>query len=210
MWSVCINRHSQSSPFTFHDLLNLQDRVLERGEPTLLFAELAPTVTLGNRQDPAQFEALRQEGVSVVPGHRGGLETWHGPGQWVGFVVCPIEKLAGDSRGVRKAVHSILHSVLGVVRRHVPAARIEEGDRLGIWSEQGKLVSIGIRVKNGWVTSGFALNVIPHEQSFSRIHPCGLSDAQPDFLLKNRSNPADWALLFESLPAQIVAEFERA
>lgn len=210
MWSVCINRHSPSSPFTFNDLLGLQDRVLEIGEPTLLFAEVAPTITLGNRQNPAQFEALKSEGIEVVSGQRGGLETWHGPGQWVGFVVCPIEKLAGDSRGVRKAVHAILNTVLAVVRKTEPAARIEEGERLGIWSDRGKLVSVGIRVKNGWVTSGFALNVIPSPVSFSRIHPCGLSDSQPDFLLKNRTNPAEWAVLFEGLPAQLHAEFERS
>lgn len=208
MWSVCINRHSKESPFTFQDLIDLQDRVLASGKPTLIFAELAPTVTLGNRQDPELFEPLRRQGIAVVNGHRGGLETWHGPGQWVGFVVTPIEKLAGDSRGVRRAVHAILDSVHAVVRDFEPRSRIEEGDRLGIWSDIGKLVSIGIRVKNGWVTSGFALNVIPKTESFLGIQPCGLQDASPDFLFKNRLNQADWNKNFEVLPERLAREFD--
>lgn len=208
MWSVCINRHSKESPFTFQDLIDLQDRVLERAEPTLIFAELAPTVTLGNRQDPEAFESLRRQGIDVVRGHRGGLETWHGPGQWVGFVVTPIERLAGDSRGVRKAVHAILGAVQGVVRDFEPKSRVEEGDRLGVWSDAGKLVSIGIRVKNGWVTSGFALNVIPQLESFLGIQPCGLQDAAPDFLFKNRLNQADWSKSFENLPARLTRQFD--
>jgi lipoate-protein ligase B len=207
MWSVCINRHSPSSPFTFNDLLGVQDRVRQAGEPTLIFAEVAPTVTLGNRQDPSAFEPLRAQGLDVMRGERGGLETWHGPGQWVGFVVCPIERLTGDARGVRKAVHVILDAVLRVVREWEPAARIEEGDRLGIWSARGKLVSIGIRVREGWVTSGFALNVIPTPTSFSHIHPCGLSDSTPDFLLAGRAPEPEWGAIFESLPAQLHQSF---
>jgi lipoyl(octanoyl) transferase len=187
----------------------LQDRVLEAGEPSLLFAELAPTVTLGNRQDPLKFESLRRTGINVVAGHRGGLETWHGPGQWVGFVVCPIERLAGDSRGVRRAVHAILQAVLAVVKSRVPEAHLQEGDRLGLWSGEGKLASVGIRVRNGWVTSGFALNVIPDERSFQGIDPCGIAGAKPDFLFKNRVNPQDWEQEFAALPASIALEFEK-
>lgn len=207
MWSVCINRHSPAAPFTFNDLLKLQDRVRAAGEPTLLFAELAPTVTLGNRQDPAAFDSLRARGIEVVRGERGGLETWHGPGQWVGFVVCPIERLVGDARGVRRAVERILEAVAAVVREYEPGVRREEGDRLGLWSDRGKLVSIGIRVREGWVTSGFALNVIRTPDSFGHIHPCGLADARPDFLFEGRVGAGEWAAQFEGLPGRISARF---
>lgn len=210
MWKALVRRHSPASPYSFSDLLKEQDRVREAGEPTLIFAEVAPTVTLGNRQDASAFEPLRAQGIDVVRGERGGLETWHGPGQWVGFVVCPIERLTGDARGVRKAVDAILGAVLRVVREFVPDARIEEGDRLGIWSERGKLVSIGIRVRDGWVTSGFALNAIPSPQSFSHIHPCGLSDSRPDFLFAGRVPEGEWGPVFEALPGLLQLSFGQA
>jgi hypothetical protein len=88
MWCVYINRTSPEAPFSFSDLLNLQEKVLAECLPeqksAMLFAEVSPTVTLGARQllDETQRESIDQlkssltaAGVSVVAGARGGKET---------------------------------------------------------------------------------------------------------------------------------------
>jgi lipoate-protein ligase B len=100
MWSVSINRN-----LSFARLLEIQEEKLlllkPNQESMLLFAELKPTITLGSRQvhEHAQFERLdavkllaEQKEIDVIHGERGGNETWHGPGQWVGFVLTPLEK----------------------------------------------------------------------------------------------------------------------
>ena len=214
MWSVFTNRHTPDHPFLFTDLLALQEKTLAELAPqqasALLFAEVAPTITLGARQmlemnDRARFDLLKTQ---VVAGERGGNETWHGPGQWVGFVLTPLQVFTGDSKGVRKAVHQILDHALTVARMYLPEAHIKDGAELGIWSEQGKLASVGIKIKNGYCTSGFALNCIQTSNSFLGIHPCGIADARPDFILKHCTNPEVAAAEFEKLPALLTQSFE--
>ena len=216
MWSVCINRN-----ITFARLLEIQEEKLlllkPNQESMLLFAELNPTITLGSRQvhENSQIERLHEvkdlalrEGMDVIHGERGGNETWHGPGQWVGFVITPLEKFTGDSKGVRKAVCGILHRVLEVVKEYEPSAVVEDGDRMGIWSSSGKLVSVGIKIKGGYVTSGFALNCYPHPKSFLGINPCGIQGAAPDFIFASSLPKERWVEEFERIPAQLLKVFE--
>jgi lipoyl(octanoyl) transferase len=210
MWSVFINRHSPEQSFRFQDLIGLQARVLAELRPqnasALLFAELPPTVTLGVRQKGF----LNPSGAELVAGERGGNETWHGPGQWVGFVLTPLRDFTGDPKGVRRAVHRILELLLPVVTQYVPEARIEEGPRLGIWSDSGKLASIGIKIREGYTSSGFALNCIPLPEAFAGIDPCGISGAVPDFLFRQSIAPADWSREFEKLPSVIFERFKKS
>ena len=59
MWSVSTNRTTRTRPFTFNDLLNLQNETLAHEQMglgpshhlgALLFAEVDPVVTLGQKQ----------------------------------------------------------------------------------------------------------------------------------------------------------------
>jgi lipoate-protein ligase B len=191
MWSVSTNRHSEFHPFHFQDLLNLQDSELVKLRLTtasaLLFAEVAPVVTVGRRQlqDPAERLRLESLGIELISGERGGNETWHGPGQWIGFVLTPLLSFTGDAMGVRKAVYRILGYTLEIAKLYEPTAHLREGPELGIWSTRGKLVSVGIKINRGYITSGFSLNCIPSESAFLGINPCGILGAQPDFILAN-------------------------
>lgn len=186
-FEVLVIRNSPNTPFRFEDLLSLQQKRFEERIPTLIFAELPPTLSLGYRQKQDDvvggLNPSELEGVEVVQGDRGGLETWHGPGQWVVFTVTPIGFWTGKSLGAKQVVESLLRSVLGVVQKWIPEARIESGNKVGIWSSRGKLVSIGIRIRNAWVLSGFALNVVPGSQSFLGVNPCGLKGEKADFLV---------------------------
>ena len=219
MWSVSINRS-----ISFPQLLELQEEKLLLLKPNLesmlLFAELKPTITLGSRQIHANAELervagirarARHAGISIEHGERGGNETWHGPGQWVAFVITPLEKFTGDSKGVRKAVCNILGNVKEVVKEYVPDAVTEEGDRMGVWSavdqNAGKIVSVGIKIKSGYITSGFSLNCHPSEFSFTGINPCGIAGARPDFIFEGRLPKEKWTSEFELIPAKILAIF---
>ncbi len=211
-WSVFINRTTPQAPFTFQDLQNLQDSVLEQlqsqGGQALLFAEVEPVVTLGQRQvaweqipdSVRQLDA--QKTIQVVAGNRGGNETWHGPGQWVCFVLAELVHWVGDSRGVRKAIDQTLGRILPVIQEDIPEAVIEQDDRLGIWSPSGKIVSIGIKVQKGWLKSGFSVNVFRTPHSFFGINPCGLN-AQPDFLLKKFSDFTELESRFVQIPKKL-------
>jgi lipoate-protein ligase B len=217
--ALMIRRTSPQNPFLFSDLCQLQDEYLSKGESKIIFAEVEPVVTLGTRQlhgqDPRQqdiaaFTAdLKTKGIEVVAGERGGNETWHGPGQWVCFPVMPLVDYVGDPKGVRKAVHQVLHRLLPVVKQYQPTAHFEDDTRLGLWSSVGKLVSIGIKIRQGpdkkpWITSGFAINCSRTPLSFVGINPCGIGAAIPDFLF-NGMTPSRAEDEFKALPALLSA-----
>jgi lipoyl(octanoyl) transferase len=158
----------------FHDALALQKRMAAEvatgaAPETLLLMEHPPVYTIGTGGSEAN---ILDRTIEVVRINRGGDVTWHGPGQVVGY---PIVNLGRRSRDLHRYLR-FLEELLIVVAAdfRVEAWRIP--GRTGIWTEEGKLASIGVGVK-GWVAMhGFALNVSPDLSAFARINPCGFPD----------------------------------
>ncbi|MGZ3689481.1 MAG: lipoyl protein ligase domain-containing protein, partial [Bdellovibrionota bacterium] len=131
-----IRRHSAKTPWTYALLEERQrevaHRVHEGGPGALLLSELAPVITLGRRAEEARElrlsrEVLTRRGIEVLKTARGGLATWHGPGQWVIFAVDRLDRLTGDRRGVRLAVQGLLSAALRVCQSLCPEATIRDG-----------------------------------------------------------------------------------
>ncbi len=162
-----------------------------REDGVFILSEVAPVITFGKRASckdlllsESEFE---KRGIELYETSRGGMATYHGPGQWVLFPVARLQRLTGNSRGVRHAVDSLLEIALRVAKKYRPDARIHTGDQLGVWTRRGrKLASIGIQVSRGVLLHGLSLNVFRTPESFFGIRPCGL-DAQVDFLLESSS-----------------------
>jgi len=140
---------------------------------TLILLEHPSVYTAGRRTDDAERP---NDGSPVIDVDRGGRITWHGPGQLVGY---PIVKLAQPAElvGFVRELESALISVC--VDLGIAAVRID--GRSGVWvrHEQGdrKIAAIGVRVTQGVTMHGFALNVNPDLGAFSKIVPCGITDA---------------------------------
>ena len=151
----------------------------ETGESgALLLSELAPVITVGRRtprEDLLLGEAqLARLGIERIATDRGGLATYHGPGQWVLFAVDRLERLTGDRRGVRLAVNALLGIAVKTAARFGVEASAREGAELGVWSARGKIAALGVRVEQGILLHGLSLNVRKTEQSFVGLRPCGL------------------------------------
>jgi len=131
------------------------------------FLEHPPVFTLGMNGKPEHV--LAPGTIPVVQIDRGGQVTYHGPGQ---LVVYPLIDLRRASFGVRDLVTALERSVieyvagLGVTaecRRNAP----------GVYVDDRKLASVGIRIRRGASYHGIALNVSLDTEPFSRINPCG-------------------------------------
>ena len=142
----------------------------------IIFSELAPVITLGKRTRSENFQNLE-----TIELDRGGLETWHGPGQMVVFPVLDMLTFFGSKLALKKAINLLLDTTLTAVKPFRPDAHIEFGDRLGIWTKTGKLVSIGISIRDGKLYHGVAINLYRTSESFRGINPCGIKDALPAF-----------------------------
>jgi lipoyl(octanoyl) transferase len=164
----------------------------------LLLLEHPHVITLGTGSRSANVLAdedrRRELGVDLFETGRGGDVTYHGPGQLVGY---PILDLKPD----RKDLHRYLRDLEEVLIQVLWSYGVE-GSRAsgftGVWTLQGKVAAIGVRVSSGWITShGFALNVNTDLDYFSTIVPCGI---------QGRSVASLQGLLGEPVPMEEVMD----
>jgi len=140
----------------------------------ILFLEHPTVFTLGRRGGLDHLlvseEFLKTSGIPIVHVERGGVITFHGPGQLVAY---PIVNLKARSIGVVDFVEALEDVMLGAVRTWGIAAERNPANR-GIWVGNNKLGSIGLAIRKGISFHGLALNVNIDLTPFSWIQPCGL------------------------------------
>jgi len=140
----------------------------------LLFLEHPAVFTLGRRgglDNLLVSEAFLQEsGIPVIQVERGGVITYHGPGQ---MVVYPIMNLHARRIGVKDFVAAMEEAMLQTAGAFNIAAQ-RNPINSGIWVGHRKMGSIGIALRKGISFHGLALNVNLDLTPFSWIQPCGL------------------------------------
>ncbi|KPK63871.1 hypothetical protein AMJ83_05335 [candidate division WOR_3 bacterium SM23_42] len=154
------------------------ERVDNRIPNTLILVEHDPVITLGKsgRQDNVLFPvvSLESRGLKYYKIERGGDVTFHGPGQLVGY---PIFNVKEGLTGIKPFIERIEDAIIETVSDFgINAYKREKF--IGVWTEKGKICSIGIAVKR-WVSfHGFALNVNTDLKYFDLIVPCGLKNVE--------------------------------
>ncbi len=142
---------------------------------TCLLLEHHPVYTAGKRTSSWERPV---DGTPVIDVDRGGKITWHGPGQLVGYPIVALPDPVDVVAHVRR-VEQLLIDVCAEL-----GVRTERVDgRSGVWvraDDRGpdrKVAAIGIRVSQGVTMHGFSLNCDCDLAAFSRIVPCGITDA---------------------------------
>jgi lipoate-protein ligase B len=168
----------------FAEAMRIQDGLAEQRlndeiPDTLLLLEHPPTITLGRRatlEDVHVSEArLAELGIEVQRATRGGLVTYHGPGQLVGY---PIVKLRPRGLTVPCYVRALELAVIAALAEIGVPARIDD-QHVGVWSASasaGKIAAIGVAQRHGVTLHGFAVNLQPDLSHFDLINACGIGD----------------------------------
>ncbi len=142
----------------------------ERDESTpdeIWFCEHPPVFTMG--LNAAEEHLLAPGDIPIVRIDRGGQVTFHGPGQ---LMVYPLIDIRRANIGVRTLVTALEQSVVDLVAEFgVEAAAKPEAP--GVYVNDDKLASVGLRIRRGCSFHGMALNVDADLEPFSRINPCG-------------------------------------
>lgn len=142
----------------------------------LIFTEHRPVFTLGRfaKRDNLLIdeESAKSRGIDIIKTDRGGDVTFHGPGQ---VVVYPIFNLTEIYRDVHRFLRD-LEEVVILTLAEFKISPFRFKGRPGVWTDKGKISSVGIGVSR-WVTyHGIAVNANVDLRYFEMIHPCGFKD----------------------------------
>ena len=120
-------------------------------------------------------ETRAARGINVVETDRGGLITYHGPGQLVAYPIIQLRGRGGPRWYVRTLEQVIINTLAAF---DLPAATVE--GLTGVWTVDGqrKLAAIGVKIAGGVAYHGFAINVNPDLTMFDGIVPCGIPDRE--------------------------------
>lgn len=138
----------------------------------LLLCEHPPVYTVGIRtaQYPVEEEErLNGLGAEFHRADRGGLITFHGPGQLVCY---PILNLAHFRKSVRWYVAELETTTIRLCCKF--GIQAETSPDTGVWVASNKICAIGIHCGRYITSHGLALNCNTDLHWFSHITPCGL------------------------------------
>ncbi|XP_068733835.1 octanoyl-[acyl-carrier-protein]:protein N-octanoyltransferase LIPT2, mitochondrial-like [Montipora capricornis] len=138
----------------------------------LLFYEHYPVFTIGIRNrsvDLEEKERLEKLGAEFHYTNRGGLLTFHGPGQLVCY---PILNLAYFKKSLKWYVASLERTLVETCKRfNVEATTTCD---TGVWVKDNKIAAIGIHSSRWITTHGIALNCNIDLSWFNHFVPCGI------------------------------------
>jgi lipoyl(octanoyl) transferase len=126
-----------------------------------------PVYTQGLAGKPEHL--LRANDIPVVKIDRGGQITYHGPGQIVAYVLLDLRRW---KLNVRELVRLMEQAVIDLLARHGVTAQGRD-DAPGVYVDNAKIASLGLKIKNGCCYHGIAFNVDMDLSPFDFINPCG-------------------------------------
>ena len=107
--------------------------------------------------------------IEVIKVDRGGQVTYHGPGQQMMYVLFNLRRL---KIGVRELVTWLEECIIESLAEYGIDA-YAKADAPGVYVNDRKIASLGLRVRRGCSFHGLALNVNMDLSPFLRINPCG-------------------------------------
>ena len=129
-----------------------------------------PVFTQGLAGKPEHI--LQLTPIPIVQTDRGGQVTYHGPGQLVVYLLLQLDRY-GTS--IRALVRAIEQAVIDLLAEYGINA-YGKVDAPGVYVDEAKVASIGLRVKHGCTYHGVSLNIDMDMAPFNWINPCGYAN----------------------------------
>ncbi|KAH8369226.1 hypothetical protein KR009_004777, partial [Drosophila setifemur] len=146
---------------------------IEKFRNYLVLQEHDPVYTIGLRTKgytEADEERLRKLGADFHRTDRGGLITFHGPGQLVAY---PILHLRQFKPSMRWYVGTLERLVIDTCRQ-MGIQNAATTQDTGIWVGNQKICAIGVHGSRYVTTHGIGLNCCTDLKWFEHIVPCGI------------------------------------
>ena len=129
--------------------------------------EHPPVFTLGTAASKEHI--LDAKNIPVIQTDRGGEVTYHGPGQLVIYFLLDIKTLKWGPKALVKNLEDFIQDLL---KQYDIETNIISGAP-GVYVQDKKIASIGLRISRGKTYHGISLNVDMDTKPFKQINPCG-------------------------------------
>ena len=187
--------------------LALLEKVHAGAEPnTMLLLEHPHIYTKGRLSKQTDVllpeEELATKGIPVFETDRGGQVTYHGPGQLVVYPIINLREWGGPVKYVR----ALEQVVIATLAEMEITANCESGNT-GVWTDQGKIAAIGVKISRGIAFHGLALNVNTDLSLYQNIIPCGIADRSVTSMAAILGEPVDLELVRYGMVYQFGREF---
>jgi lipoyl(octanoyl) transferase len=116
-----------------------------------------------------QEHILNPGNIPIVEVDRGGQVTYHGPGQLMMYILLDIRRAKW---GVRDLVSALEKSIVDTLGEYGTKAYPKK-DAPGVYVDEKKICSVGLRIRKGASFHGLAFNVDMDLSPFQGINPCG-------------------------------------
>lgn len=185
----------------WHAMQHFTDHRDEDTLDELWLVEHPPVFTQG--QAGKEEHLLTTGDIPVVKVDRGGQVTYHGPGQQVIYFLINLKR---RKLGVRQLVTLIENGIVNALGKFDINA-YAKADAPGVYVDERKVASLGLRVRKGCSFHGLALNVNMDLEPFLRINPCGYAGMEM-IQTADINGPASVEQAGKALVEELVALFE--
>lgn len=140
--------------------------------------------------------------IPVIQIDRGGQVTYHGPGQWVAYILYDLRRA---NVNIRELVTLLENAVVALLGEWGLSASGDPSAR-GVYVDGRKIAALGLKVSRGRAYHGLSLNVDMDLAPFKGINPCGYEGLQVTSMAALLGeNCPDMESVAESLLAQLLA-----
>ena len=148
----------------------MQDFTVNRTTETpdeFWITEHPPVYTLGLNRNGVRMPS--RDDIAVVNTDRGGKITYHGPGQVIIYVLIDLKRKGLNVRQLVSALEGSVVNLLSEFNVH----GLARADAPGVYVQDKKIASVGLRLKKECCYHGISLNVDMDLTPFDAIDPCG-------------------------------------
>lgn len=189
----------------WHKMQDFTDRRDENTSDEIWLVQHPSVFTQGSAGKPEHL--LNPNHIPVVQSDRGGQITYHGEGQQIMYVLLDIKRLKAQGKevSVRELVTALEQCVVNTLADY-GIEGYPKADAPGVYVDERKICSLGLRIRKGCSFHGLALNINMDLTPFSYINPCGYAGLEMCQLseLIHRND-----LRCEEVSPKLVAHFTR-
>lgn len=147
---------------------------------------------------------LQQSDIPVVQIDRGGQITYHGLGQLVVYTLIDFKR---RKTSVRHIVSALENAIIATLADYGITAHADP-NRPGVYVNERKIASLGLRIKNGSVYHGLALNVDMDLSPFLQINPCGYAGMEMVQMADLLDNTPEIAEVADKLTTYLIQKLD--